>query len=174
MNPVIATERMFLCPAVVSDTNELHQIWIQPAVRKYLCDDLIWPLSQVQSMLEQSAIAFEEGRYGLWVAKLRDRNAIIGFTGFWPFFEPPEIQLVYGLASEHWGKGFATEMSSAMLNYGFETYGFETIRASTNAPNARSIAVMERLGLKFLKQLVIDGQELIFYEKHSAVLRSSR
>lgn len=168
MNLTIETERTILSPASISDVDELHQIWIQPAVRKYLCDDLIWPLSQMQSTIAQSAIAFQEGHYGLWIARLKQQEAMAGFTGFWPFFDPPEIQLIYGLASEYWGKGLATEMARAMLAYGFQSYGFEEIRASANVPNAASIAVMERLGMTFLKQEAIDGQEIIFYEAQKA------
>ncbi|WP_019502619.1 GNAT family N-acetyltransferase [Pseudanabaena sp. PCC 6802] len=164
MNPVIETERMILSPVSASDASELHRIWIQPAVRKYLCDDLIWPLNQIQSTVEQSAIAFQEGRYGMWIARLKSQEAMVGFTGFWPFFDPPDIQLIYGLASANWGKGLATEMGQAMLDYGFQTYGFARIRASCNVPNTASIAVMERLGMTFLKQEAIDGQEIIFYE----------
>lgn len=163
MNQLIETDRLFLSPAAESDATELHQMWAQPAVRKYLCDDLSLPLNQVQEMLVQSITAFQEGRYGIWVARLKQQEPMAGFTGFWPFFEPPEIQLIYGLSSQFWGKGLATEMSRAMLAYGFQTYSFESISASTDLPNTASIAVMERLGMTFEKQMIHEGKELIFY-----------
>jgi [ribosomal protein S5]-alanine N-acetyltransferase len=164
MNQLIETDRLFLSLASESDANELHQMWVQPAVRKYLFDDLILPLSQVQEMLVQSTTAFQEGRYGIWIARLKQQETMAGFTGFWPFFEPPEIQLIYGLSSECWGKGLATEMAHAMLAYGFQTYGFETISASTDLPNIASIAVMERLGMTFEKQMTYEGKEIVFYK----------
>jgi [ribosomal protein S5]-alanine N-acetyltransferase len=164
MNQTIETDRMFLSPASESDATELQQMWAQPGVRKYLCDDLIWPLSQVQEMLVQSATAFKEGSYGIWIARLKQPETIVGFTGFWPFFEPPEIQLIYGLSSDYWGKGLATEMARAMLVYGFQTYGFATISASADLPNTASIAVMERLGMTFDKQMTHEGKEIIFYK----------
>ncbi len=164
MNQLIETDRLFLSPASESDATELHQMWAQPAVRKYLCDDLILPLSQVQKMLVQSTTAFQEGRYGIWIARLKQPETMAGFTGFWPFFDPPEIQLIYGLSSHFWSKGLATEMARAMLAYGFQTYGFETISASTDLPNTASIAVMERLGMTFEKQMTHEGKEAIFYK----------
>jgi [ribosomal protein S5]-alanine N-acetyltransferase len=164
MNQVIETDRMFLSPASEGDADKLHQMWVQPAVRKYLFDDLILPLSQVQEMLLQSAISFQKGSYGIWIARLKQQETMAGFTGFWPFFEPPEIQLIYGLSSECWGKGLATEMARAMLEYGFQTYGFETISASTDLPNTASIAVMERLSMTFEKQMTYEGKEIIFYK----------
>ncbi|NKB17166.1 MAG: GNAT family N-acetyltransferase [Pseudanabaena sp. CRU_2_10] len=164
MNQIIETDRLFLSPASESDAAELQQMWAQPAVRKYLCDDLILPLSHVQEMLVQSTTAFQKGSYGIWIARLKQQETMAGFTGFWPFFEPPEIQLIYGLSSEFWGKGLATEMARAMLEYGFQTYGFEIISASADLPNKASIAVMERLGMTFEKQMAYEGKETIFYK----------
>jgi ribosomal-protein-alanine N-acetyltransferase len=164
MNQIIETDRMSLSPASESDANELYQMWAQPAMRKYLCDDLIVPLSQVQVMLVQSVIAFQEGNFGIWIAKLKQQETMVGFTGFWPFFEPPEIQLIYGLSSNCCGKGLATEMARAMLAYGFQTYGFESIFASADLPNEASIAVMKRLGMTFEKQMTQQGKEIVFYK----------
>jgi ribosomal-protein-alanine N-acetyltransferase len=171
MNQIVETSRMFLSPVAKNDVEELHRLWAQPAVRKYLCDDSIWPLSQIEEIVAQSIAAFEENRYGIWIAKLKHSPAIAGFTGYWTFFEPPEIQLIYGLAPDLWGQGLATEMARAMLDYGFKTYGFEIIRASADVPNVASIAVMKRLGMTFDRQIAKDGQELVFYQISSSIDR---
>ncbi|MBW4623887.1 MAG: GNAT family N-acetyltransferase [Cyanosarcina radialis HA8281-LM2] len=164
MNQIIETNRMLLSPVSKNDAEELHQLWAQPAVRKYLCDDSIVPLSQIEEIVAQSITAFEEKRYGIWIARLKHSPAIAGFTGYWPFFEPPEIQLIYGLAPDLWGQGLGTEMARAMLNYGFKAYGFETVRASADVPNVASIAIMKRLGMTFDRQITKDGQDLVFYQ----------
>lgn len=164
MLAIIETERLILTPVCQSDAEQLQQLWAQPLVRQYLCDGLILPLSQIQEMIAHSIAAFSENRYGLWMAKLKNQAAIIGFSGYWPFFEPPEVQLIYGLAPEHWGQGLATEMARALLTYGFETYQMSVIRASANLPNAASVAVMKRLGMTFEKQIIVEEQELVFYK----------
>jgi ribosomal-protein-alanine N-acetyltransferase len=164
INSMLTTDRLVLSPVTKPDAAELHQLWMQPAVRKYLWDDKVAPMSQTQDMIAQSLIAFRENCYGLWVARRKNHEAIIGFTGYWTFFDPPDIQLIYGLASDYWGQGFATEMAQAMVDYGFETYRFAVIRASADPPNVASIAVMKRLGMTFEKQETIDGHDLIFYQ----------
>jgi ribosomal-protein-alanine N-acetyltransferase len=73
------------------------------------------------------------------------------------------VQLIYGLDCQYWGKGLATEMGRAMLEYGFHQLGFVTICASTDPPNRASIAVLERLGMTVEKQVIIDGRDTIFY-----------
>ena len=160
----ILTQRMKLSPVREDALEELHQIWIEPKVRKYLWDDIIIPKTQTQKIITQSLTAFANKQYGLWVVRLIDRNEIIGFNGYWQFFDPPQIQLLYGLLPQYWGQGLATEMSKAMLDYGFKEYGFKTINASTDLENKNSLAVLERLGMKYVKQENIDNKETLFYQ----------
>jgi ribosomal-protein-alanine N-acetyltransferase len=50
----------------------------------------------------------------------REEDTLIGFCGFWFFYDPPELQLLYGIAPDRWGKGLAAEIARAMIRYGFE------------------------------------------------------
>ena len=50
-----------------------------------------------------------------------------------------------------------------MIRYGFETLGFDEIIASADAPNEGSIRVMEKVGMKFQKRVLIDGLDTIYY-----------
>ncbi|MBE9169952.1 GNAT family N-acetyltransferase [Pleurocapsales cyanobacterium LEGE 06147] len=160
----IITERMQLSPVTEADTDELHQLWTQPEIRKYLWDDRIIEASQTQQIVTQSISAFSDREYGLWLARLLNTKPLIGFCGYWPFFEPPQIQLIYGLSPQYWGRGLATEMARAAIDYGFQEWGFKVICASTDVPNKASIAVIKRLGMTYQKQEEINGKETIFYQ----------
>ena len=163
MNQEIFTQRIKLSPVKEIELEELHQIWIQPEVRRYLWDDITIPKTQTQEIITQSLAAFARKRYGLWVARLIEQSNLIGFTGYWQFFDPPQTQLLYGLLPQYWGQGLATEMSKSMVDYGFKEYGFKTIYASTDLENKSSLAVLKRLGMSYIKQENIDGKETIFY-----------
>ena len=164
MNQAIFTQRIKLSPVKEIELEELHQIWIQPEVRRYLWDDITIPKTQTQEIITQSLAAFASKRYGLWVARLIDQKNLIGFTGYWQFFDPPQTQLLYGLSPQYWGQGLATEMSKSMLDYGFKEYDFKTIYASTDLENKSSLAILKRLGMSYVKQENIDGKETIFYQ----------
>lgn len=163
----VLTQRTRLSPVKENEVEELHQIWINSEVRKYLWDDIIIPKTQTEKIIYQSVTAFKDRQYGLWVARLINEQEIIGFTGYWQFFDPPQTQLLYGLLPEYWGQGLATEISQAMVDYGFQEYSFKTINASTDLENNSSIAVLERLGMKYIKQENIEGKETTFYELKS-------
>jgi ribosomal-protein-alanine N-acetyltransferase len=98
------------------------------------------------------------------LARLLNTQLIIGFCGYWSFFEPPQIQLIYGLSAQYWSRGLATEMARAAIDYGFQECGFKVIYASADVPNKASIAVMKRLGMTYQKQEMINGKEIIFYQ----------
>ena len=58
-----------------------------------------------------------------------------GFLWIQTFFEPPELQLLYGLLPAT-GHKVATEAARAMIEFGFGELGFDRIAASADNPNA--------------------------------------
>jgi ribosomal-protein-alanine N-acetyltransferase len=58
------------------------------------------------------------------------------------------VEVDWRLAREAWGEGFATEAARAALDFGFEVLGLDEIVSFTVPANARSRAVMERLGMR--------------------------
>ena len=78
-------------------------------------------------------------------------------------FDPPELQLLYGLLPEYCGQGLAGEIASAAIDYGFDTLKFTEIVGATDQPNVASSRVMEKLGMNLFKQEDHDGQPTLFY-----------
>jgi RimJ/RimL family protein N-acetyltransferase len=76
----------------------------------------------------------------------------IGFVGLAvPGFSAhftPCVEVGWGLAFEHWGRGYATEAARLALGYGFGTLALSEVVSFTSATNQRSRAVMERLGMR--------------------------
>ncbi|MGP1310366.1 MAG: GNAT family N-acetyltransferase [Phycisphaerales bacterium] len=60
--------------------------------------------------------------------------------------EHRHAELGYTVAMEHWGKGYATEASQAVVDYGFERLGLERIHAGYYLNNPGSGRVLEKLG----------------------------
>lgn len=159
----IKTERLKLRPCTMDDVDAIHQIWTDAGVRKYLWDDNVISREETSSVIEKSFEYFRTKDFGLWAVVPLDEDRIIGFCGFWFFHEPPQLELLYGIITDHWGKGFATEAARAMLRLGFEEFGFQEVVASTDAPNTASVRVMEKLGMNFLKRQDSEGLDTIFY-----------
>src|SRR5699024_936636 len=63
--------------------------------------------------------------------------------------QAPEIG--WRVRRNHWGRGFATESATALLEHGFRTVQAHTIWAQTMAVNRASRRVMEKLGMRHVR-----------------------
>jgi ribosomal-protein-alanine N-acetyltransferase len=159
----IETARLRLRPFTTDDIDGLHRLWTDPGVRKYLWDDEVISRQQVSSVVDESMSLFEASGFGLWGAFPREGETLIGFCGYWFFHDPPQLQLLYGVAPSHWGKGLAAEAARAVIKYGFEELSFDRVIASADAPNLASLRVMEKAGMTFDKRLPVNGLDTVYY-----------
>lgn len=63
--------------------------------------------------------------------------------------KPDEWEIGYILAKKEWGKGFATEIASRLIAFGFDELKLPEIFATIDDDNSDSIKVAEKVGMKF-------------------------
>lgn len=157
------TERLSLRPLQDADAADLHRIWTKEAVRRFLWEGAIVPPSRTMRIIAASRDMFSAKGYGLWGVRPSESDMLIGFGGFWLFREPPELELLFGVADPLWGQGYATEIAGAVVRYGLRSLGMERIRASTDVENAASIRVLEKVGFRLERTAHAEGVETGFY-----------
>ena len=161
---VLETERLRLVPFGVDDVDALHELWTDPAVRRYLWDDEVIPRSTAEEIVTASTRDFARSGYGFWSLWSRDGvGALMGFCGFRRFEETDTPELLYGILPAHWGRGYVTEAGHAVIRHGFERCGFTRILAATDTPNQSSVQVMQRLGMVFEARREFHGLDTVFY-----------
>ena len=163
MDIQILTDRLCLRSYTDDDLDALHRLWTDPDVRRYLLDDEVVARDFVANEIRETRALFVEQGFGQFAIRLKDEEALIGFTGYRFFHDPPELHLLYGIAPAYWGRGFAPEAARAMIRFGFEVCGFDAIIAATDPPNKASLRVMEKAGMTFQKRILIDGLDTIYY-----------
>jgi len=94
---------------------------------------------------------FREHGYGLYAVELRAEGQFIGFAGFQiPRFEAhftPCVEIGWRLSAEHWGRGFATEASYALIRHAFGVLNLDELVSFTFTANLRPRRVMEKIGM---------------------------
>ncbi|MEO3803275.1 GNAT family N-acetyltransferase [Nonomuraea sp. B1E8] len=106
---------------------------------------------QSDTMIDRIEQGFDRHGYGLWALEVRESGLFIGFAGLVlqtfdaPFL--PAVEIGWRLARPAWGHGYATEAARRAAAYAFAEAGLDAIISMTAARNARSRAVMERLGM---------------------------
>lgn len=79
----------------------------------------------------------------------KDSNELIGGVALSESDEKNRVAVVgYTLNPKFWGKGYATEASRRMIEYGFEVHKFHRIEATCDVRNRGSARVLEKSGLK--------------------------
>lgn len=160
----LETRRLTLKPVAKNDLQMLHKIFTDESVRKYLFDDEILPVEQVEDFISISEKSFAEKNYGLWLICLNETQETIGLAGLWTFFDEPQPQLLYALLTDFTGQSFATEASEKIIGYCFSNLSFDYLIASCDAPNIDSHRVAERLGMKKFKEEIKNGLPTVFFK----------
>ncbi|MDG4827481.1 GNAT family N-acetyltransferase [Asanoa sp. WMMD1127] len=103
------------------------------------------------------------GRPACWAAEERTTGRFVGWFALRPVggARSTVADLGYRLRREVWGLGYATEGARALVDKGFRDLGVEEIVADTMTVNARSRRVLEKAGLRFVRQFTTDWPEVI-------------
>ncbi|MGI8994203.1 MAG: GNAT family N-acetyltransferase, partial [Nocardioidaceae bacterium] len=113
---------------------------------------LAGPLTRTQSdaLADRIATHFAVHGYGLWVVEAE--GAFAGFTGLqWSEVTGArELEVGWRLARWAWGRGWATEAGRAALDVGLRQA--PQVVSFTAVGNLRSVAVMERLGMRRVRE----------------------
>jgi ribosomal-protein-alanine N-acetyltransferase len=160
---VLVTERLRLTPCAEADIQRVHALLTHPDVRRFLMDDLVVGREWVFDLVQSSQSTFTDASYGLWCLESKTDGAFAGIAGLRVTAGAREPQLLYALDPGSWGRGLATEASTAVIDYAFDELGFRELLASTDPPNRASIRVMERLGMRFLEAARAGGLPIVFY-----------
>lgn len=161
----IRTDRLTLRPLTPADTEAYAAMRYHPEVAKWLLPAPGDPIEAASASIERFARSWQERRYAPWGLFLDGRLIGHGGLNWVPEFD--ETEVLWALHPDAWGKGYATETARAALDYGFRTLGMELIFAITKPDNAPSQAVMRRLGMHYLKDVVYRGFEVMWFESQS-------
>jgi RimJ/RimL family protein N-acetyltransferase len=78
--------------------------------------------------------------------------------------DPTVCDLGYRLRRRSWGNGYATEASRSLLDHAFGSVGQSRVVAQTLETNAASRAVMERLGMRYVRTYDSEGDTEVEYD----------
>ena len=147
--PTLKTERLILRPWRPEDLAPFAALNADDRVTATLAGSMT--RDQSDALAGRIAEGFAQHGWGLWAVEVPGIARFIGFVGLSvpgfaaPFM--PAVEIGWRLAFDHWGQGYATEAAAAALDFGFGEAGLAEIVSFTAAGNARSRAVMERLGM---------------------------
>jgi RimJ/RimL family protein N-acetyltransferase len=146
----LTTSRLHLRSWLPSDLDLFAELNADPRVMEHFPKLLSREESDARAKLNEQH--FEQHGFGLWAVEVIGVAPFIGFTGLViPAFEAPFtpcVEIGWRLAYPYWGKGYATEAARASLQFAFQELNLSQVVSYTVPANARSRAVMERIGMR--------------------------
>lgn len=145
----ISTDRLTLRPWRSSDADDFATMNADADVMA----DLGGPLTRGASddKLDRFRATFALHGITRWVVTDR-HGGFLGYCGIVPHADDHPLgehcDIGWRLSRNAWGHGYATEAATAALADAFERLGLPLVLAYTAAENARSQAVMNRLGME--------------------------
>jgi RimJ/RimL family protein N-acetyltransferase len=151
----LRTERITLVPLADEHLGWEVELDSDPEVMHYLSGRAS-TRGEVEAAHERRMAAAQKvDGLGFWVGLVD--NDFIGWWTLQPAHGPDQpddpgvADLGYRLLRRNWHKGLASEGARELVRYGFDDVGLDRIIAQTIAVNAASRAVMERVGLTYVR-----------------------
>ena len=143
----IETKRLILTEITWDDLDNIHNLHSFPEVDEFntlgipkdteVTKEIIRPIIESQNNELRKSIT--------WKVALKDSKKFIGLAGMSLSLDKFKLgEIYYKLVPDYWGKGFATEVSKALIKCGFEEFHLHKIEAGVSTENIQSIKILEK------------------------------
>ena len=158
----LETPRLLIRRLEPGDVEPLAVLWTDVEVTRYLGGPR--DPQRVRASMAADAAAVEQPAMDLWTVVEKVGGRVVGHCGLLEKTVDgrAEVELVYVLARWAWGHGYATEAAAAVCKYAFEGLGLRRLVSLVDPPNAASLRVAARLGMRLKGETVRpDGRHLL-------------
>lgn len=163
------TERLILREVEYTDENDLFEMDSDPEVHLYIENNPVKSIDEITKVIEMLKKQYIENGIARWAVVDKATNECVGWSGLKYFRESLNnhndfYELGYRFKRKHWGKGFATESSIAILDYGFKNLNVDSIFAITDPKNLNSKKVLTKLGFDHKETFDYEGDLIDWFE----------
>ena len=165
MDVYLRTERLALRRLTLEDLDAIEALDADQEVMRYINGGHPTPRHELRDEYLPAWLSYYErgNAWGFWAAIDAVNGAFLGWFHLRPRPDDPpdEPELGYRLRRQVWGSGLATEGSRALIDKAFGELGAGRVYATTMAVNAGSRRVMEKAGMRFVRQFDGSGPERV-------------
>lgn len=153
--PVLETARLVLRQPTEDDADELVRVcddmdvarWTARIPNPYTRQDALERIAAIREISQT-------GEEAMFTAFDKADGHLVGLCGVEACEDCRSGEIGYLMGKQDWGRGLATEMVTAALQYGFGALGFGEILAAAVPENKASIRIQEKLGFQYRENWV--------------------
>ncbi len=156
---ILQTDRLVLRWLELADAEPLEAVFGDPEVMRFGSG------VRTRAWIEDMIVDMRARRYavwgcGRWAAVERTSGTLIGIAGLTRYpgrCRADAAELGYRLVRSAWGQGFATEAARTIIAHGLGALGLPCIEALIDPGNRASLAVAERAGMRYDREIMLPG-----------------
>ena len=157
----IKTERLTLRQFTLHDADFIVDLVNQPSFIQNIRDVGVRSIADAEKYLENGPIAsYERNGFGLLAVTLKHTGQTIGMCGLIKRPGLDDVDIGYAFLPAFWSKGYAVEAAQAVMNYAKEVVGLKRVVAIVDPANARSVRVLEKIGMTFEKIVKLSEDDI--------------
>ena len=158
---VLETDRLLLRKVTLEDIPMLFKMESTPEVNEFTGDPVSITIEELEKKIKGSILKdYQEHGYGRFAVIEKESGSFIGWAGLKYLPEFDQVDLGYRFLPEFWGKGYGTESSETLIEYGFNELDLSQIIAIAYPENVASIKIMEKIGMTFDKLAPYDPGDI--------------
>ena len=159
----LETNRLILRELNPDDAKNFYDLNSNPNIIKYTGNSAFKNVEEASGFLENYQ-DYKFNGYGRWAVIEKATDKFIGWCGLKFGEMKNETDIGFRFFEEEWNKGYATESGVACMQYGFENLKLKRIVGRAMKENIGSIKVLEKIGLKYEKDIEFDGNAAVIYK----------
>ena len=151
------TARLRLTRVRETDLPDLCRMHADPRVMEALggaLDD-----AETRAQLRDFSAHWDRHGFGPWTLRDAGDGRFLGRGGLRRVAVGgrEEVEILYALAADAWGHGYATELARESARVAFDELGLDSLVAFTLPQNQRSLGVMRRAGFRYERHVEHAG-----------------
>jgi [ribosomal protein S5]-alanine N-acetyltransferase len=165
MSKILETDRLILRELTTNDSPFIYELlnspgWLQYIGNRNICNDE----DAKKYIINGPVKSYESNGYGLWLVSLKTDNSPIGLCGILKrdALDAPDIGFAF--MADFMGKGYAVEITKAVLDFANHHLKLKTILGITVLNNTKSIKLLEKIGLNYVENIDFNGELLKLYK----------
>lgn len=173
MTVVLTTPRLEVRQFVPADAAGLHAVCGDRRTMRYVGDGLVLGLKRCAEWIAESESDYRSRGFGASALFVRGEPALAGYCGIVAARRRADPEIIYALRPEYWGRGLASELVPALLDYGFGACNLARLVATIRPENHASLRVVEKAGMHCAgEELADEGILMLIYALDRATARA--
>jgi len=160
---VLETDRLVLRLISTDDAEFFLRLLNEPSFLRFIGDKKVRSLEDAHNYILNGPLqSYQRFGFGLYLVELKTTSVPIGICGLLKRDTLDDVDIGFAFLPEFWARGYGFESARALMAHERDAKGLKRILAITSPDNVGSVALLEKLGLKFerLMKLTEDAPEV--------------